>query len=216
MASAAVDQSAGGHTTTFEPLTTVQTGVTKHHVRTILNYHKPNEDGSPPHATYVGRPETYERPVDPVEVTINDIRGETDKYNLDSNGFQLYNFPSAEKDFLDDDKIKAEYYPETERLLKEATGASRVFIFDHTIRRPGPPSAENPTENTPAAPLRGPVQRVHIDQSYTASRSRVPHHLPELADQLLRPATRSSTSGAPSSHLQGSSRCGRRTLRARY
>jgi hypothetical protein len=120
MASAAVDQSTGGHTTTFEPLTTVQTGVTKHHVRTILNYHKPNEDGSPPHATYVGKPETYERPVDPVEVTINDIRGETDKYNLDSNGFQLYNFPSAEKDFLDDDKIKAEYYPETERLLKEA------------------------------------------------------------------------------------------------
>lgn len=30
------------------------------------------------------------------------------------------------------------------------------------------------------------MNRVHIDQSYTASRSRVPHHLPELADQLLQ------------------------------
>jgi hypothetical protein len=34
--------------------------------------------------------------------------------------------------------------------------------------------------------LRGPVQRVHIDQSYSASLSRVPHHLPEDADELLK------------------------------
>ena len=34
--------------------------------------------------------------------------------------------------------------------------------------------------------MRGPVQRVHIDQSYDAARSRVPHHLPEEADELLR------------------------------
>lgn len=120
MASAAVEQSTGAHTTTFEPLTTVQTGVTKHHVRTILNYHKPNADGSPPHPTYVGKPETYERPIDPVEVTVHDIRGEAEKYSLDGNGFQLYNFPSTEKDFLDEERIKAEYYLETERLLKEA------------------------------------------------------------------------------------------------
>jgi hypothetical protein len=30
------------------------------------------------------------------------------------------------------------------------------------------------------------VNRVHIDQSYSAARSRVPHHLPEEADQLLK------------------------------
>ena len=33
--------------------------------------------------------------------------------------------------------------------------------------------------------LRGPVNRVHIDQSYSASRSRVLHHLPDEADRLL-------------------------------
>jgi hypothetical protein len=137
MASAAVQQSAGAHTTTFEPLTTVQSGVTKHHVHTKLNYYKPNADGSPPapavrtHSVfmcwlsltlrqYIGKPETYERPVNPVDVQVYDIRGETDKYTLDKQGFQIYNFPSAEKDFQDDDKIKAEYYPEVERLLKEA------------------------------------------------------------------------------------------------
>lgn len=49
MASAAVHQSAGAHTTSFEPLTSaVQGGVTKHHVQTKLNYYKPNADGSPP------------------------------------------------------------------------------------------------------------------------------------------------------------------------
>jgi len=30
------------------------------------------------------------------------------------------------------------------------------------------------------------VNRVHIDQSYKAARSRVPHHLPEVADDLLK------------------------------
>jgi hypothetical protein len=55
-----------------------------------------------------------------VDVTVHDIRGETDKYTLDQQGFQIYTFPSAEKDFADDEKIKAEYYPEVESLLKEA------------------------------------------------------------------------------------------------
>lgn len=30
------------------------------------------------------------------------------------------------------------------------------------------------------------MQRVHIDQSYKAALSRVPHHLPEEADHLLQ------------------------------
>lgn len=60
------------------------------------------------------------------------------------------------------------------------TGASKVFIFDHTIRR-------EVQGNTPGtSTLRGPVQRVHIDQSYSASLSRVPHHLPEEADELVK------------------------------
>jgi hypothetical protein len=61
------------------------------------------------------------------------------------------------------------------------TGASKVFIFDHTIRRQPP---EHPVNSDRT--LRGPVQRVHIDQSYDAALSRVPHHLPEEADKLLQ------------------------------
>lgn len=120
MAPAIIQQQPSGNVTTFEPLTTVQSGPVKHHVHTKLNYFKPNEDGSPPAPAYVGKPESYERPVDPVDVVVHDIKDEANKYTLDGTGFQIYNFPSSEKEFIDEEKIKAEYYPETERLLKEA------------------------------------------------------------------------------------------------
>ncbi|EXJ61402.1 uncharacterized protein A1O5_11717 [Cladophialophora psammophila CBS 110553] len=186
MASAAVQQ-PDGHSTSFEPLTAQLKGASvpqpeKHHVHTQLNYYKDPGDGSPPAPTYVGKPETYERPVQPLDVTIHDIRGEEKNYTLDKSGFEIYRHASIEKDFLDDAQIRANYYLETEQLLKDATGASRVLIFDHTIRR-----AQKDQRGSPAAsPLRGPVNRVHIDQSYSAARSRVPHHLPDEADALLK------------------------------
>ena len=88
-------------------------------VDTVLNYFKPNADGSPPHATYVDKPETYHRENNSHNVTVRDIRGKEDQYTLDKSGFQIYKHVSKEKDFLDDEKIKAEYYPETEQLLKD-------------------------------------------------------------------------------------------------
>ncbi|KAK0716260.1 hypothetical protein B0H67DRAFT_539203 [Lasiosphaeris hirsuta] len=154
-----------------------------HDVHTIMNYHKDNEDGSPPHASYVDRPETYDRPIVATNVVVHDITGSEDKYTLDSHGFQIYHHTSTEKGFVDDAKIKAEYYLETEQLLKDATGASRIFIFDHTIRRQ---SADNRDSSDRGPPLRGPVRRVHIDQSYSAALSRVPHHLPDEAEALLQ------------------------------
>ena len=60
------------------------------------------------------------------------------------------------------------------------TGATKIFIFDHTIRRQAPGS------DSKNRVLRGPVQRVHIDQSYSAALSRVPHHLPDEAEDLLK------------------------------
>lgn len=71
-------------------------------------------------------------------------------------------------------------YPRLTNLVRNRTGATRVFIFDHTIRR------QLPSDGSAQAARRGPVQRVHIDQSYTASLSRVPHHLPDEADELLK------------------------------
>lgn len=89
-------------------------------VQTELHYFKANEDGSPPHPTYVDKPETYARPFETHPATIHDVRGSEDKYTLDGNGFQIHSHTATEKDFLDDDQIKAVYYPEVEQLLKDA------------------------------------------------------------------------------------------------
>jgi len=154
-------------------------------VTTTLNYFKDNEDGSPPAPSYVARPETFARPTVPQKTVIHDIRGTENQYTLDTKGFQIVKHESKEKDFLDDEQIKRVYYPETEELLKKATGASKVFIFDHTIRREPVNSRIAPNDPNKPITLRGPVQRVHIDQSYGAGPKRVQHHLPAEAPTLL-------------------------------
>lgn len=65
------------------------------------------------------------------------------------------------------------------QLIKTSTGASRVFIFDHTVRRAAKGSSQS-------NPFRSPVKRVHIDQSYAASKNRVTFHRPDEAPELLK------------------------------
>ncbi|KAI1508873.1 GAG-pre-integrase domain containing protein [Pyrenophora tritici-repentis] len=149
-------------------------------VEAVLRYHKPNEDGSPPAPTYDDRPETYYRPTEPHTITVHDVRGQEDQFTLDVNGFQFHKHTSQEKDFVDEEMIKSRYYPETEQLLKDVTGASRVHVFNHAIRR------QRLSDDPDARTLSGPVNRIHIDQSYEAALSRVPFHLPEDADKLLK------------------------------
>ena len=57
-----------------------------------------------------------------------------------------------------------------------------MLIFDHTIRR----EAKDARKSPESIQLRGPVRRVHIDQSYSASEQRVTHHLPDEAEELLK------------------------------
>lgn len=122
MATAAVIQPSSAPTHTPQ---TVQTSVSSSNtgpqdVHTVLHYHKPNEDGSPPHPTYVDRPETYDRPFEVHPITVHDMRGREKDFTLDGNGFELHRRSANEKDFLDDDKIKSGYYAEIEQLLKDA------------------------------------------------------------------------------------------------
>jgi len=89
-------------------------------IHTELHFYKDPEDGGPPHPTYVDRPETYERPHETHPVVIRDVRGREAEYTLDRNGFEFIRRPALEKDFLDDEQVKAIYYPEVEQLLKDA------------------------------------------------------------------------------------------------
>ena len=89
-------------------------------VVTDFNYYKDPGDGSLPAPSYVGKPETYERPVETRTMVVHDIRGEEDKYTLDKTGFQIYRHVSQETAFKDDAEIKSVYYPEIEEILKSA------------------------------------------------------------------------------------------------
>lgn len=94
--------------------------VSPHDVDAVLNYFKPNEDGSPPQPAYINRPETFDQPIETHPVRIRDVSGRESEFTLDKNGFQIYRHTSNEKEFLDDDQIKEAYYKETEQLLKDA------------------------------------------------------------------------------------------------
>ncbi|EPE34894.1 hypothetical protein GLAREA_10589 [Glarea lozoyensis ATCC 20868] len=145
-----------------------------------LNYFRPPEDGSIPF-NYVedppaGEPQRNFGDFD-IRVPIKDIRGHEDEYTLDRDAFKVVSHlaASAEKEFANDDSIKKNYYPEVEQLiLDHVPGSNRVVIFDHTIRR-----------STPNAP-RGPVSRVHIDQTLKSATQRVHQHVPSDAETLLK------------------------------
>lgn len=67
---------------------------------------------------------------------IHDGRADADAYSLDVHGFQLIQGPTTLPAHLreSDPEIKRDYYPEVEQILKGATGADEVLIFDHTVR----------------------------------------------------------------------------------
>ena len=61
-----------------------------------------------------------------------------------------------------------------------------TLIGMFAIRRQVQDTRSKEGEEKPPVSLRGPVRRVHIDQSYSAALSRVPFHLPDEADSLLK------------------------------
>ncbi|MFM0210917.1 CmcJ/NvfI family oxidoreductase [Paraburkholderia sediminicola] len=98
--------------------------------------------------------------------------------SLDRNGFELHRYASALSDFSDPAKIESIYYGQAEQLLKQATGARRVVVFDHTLRDGDPERTRG---------VREPVKYIHNDQTFVSGPRRVRDHLPaDEAEQLLQ------------------------------
>jgi hypothetical protein len=106
----------------------------------------------------------------PHPVRIENARDQRERLSLHRQGFELLRQPSAVRDFSDEAAIRREYYPEVELLLKRATGAEKVVIFDHTLRLDVSGHAQGG--------IREPVRRVHNDQTFTSGPRRVRDHLP--------------------------------------
>ena len=117
----------------------------------------------------------------PHRVPIHDLRPHASEFTLDNAGFALRRHDSAVPNFWDEDAVRNIYYPEAERLLKQVTGADRVLVFDHTLRR-RVPDADDRTSGLP----RQPATRVHVDQTLKSGPKRVRDLLPDEADALLR------------------------------
>ncbi|KAK8118500.1 uncharacterized protein PG998_003126 [Apiospora kogelbergensis] len=153
-----------------------------HDIEATLNYYLEPGDDSPPTPVVVSPGQvTNERPTIAVPATIQDITGRDGLYTLDSHGFQLHHHESSEKLFLDEGTIKTVYFDETEQLLKDVTGAAGARIFDHKVRR-GPAHWHQLGENNKAS--RGPLHRVHVDQSYNGAEIILQRHFPDQVDEL--------------------------------
>jgi hypothetical protein len=95
----------------------------------------------------------------------------TEELSLDRQGFQLVRQETAVLDFYDRTEVETVYYPETEALLKEATGAEKVVVFDHQVR-----NIELSQQGERNA--REYVRTVHNDYTANSGPRRVRDHLP--------------------------------------
>ena len=114
-------------------------------------------------------------------VPIHDMRPIVSEIALDRQGFALIEQRSRVQDFWDDEEVRRVYYPEAERLIAEATGASRVFVFDHVQRRRIAGTADRASGGP-----RQPATRVHVDHTARSGPQRARDLLGEEAEELLK------------------------------
>ncbi len=111
----------------------------------------------------------------------------SDRRTLAANGFELLERPlAAELDFLHHEEVVERYYGECARLVQEATGASRVFAFDHNVR-----SAQGKRSGARIAggqEVQAPAHVVHGDYTLTSAPQRLRElALPPSGNDTLRP-----------------------------
>jgi hypothetical protein len=112
-------------------------------------------------------------------VPIYDGRPVLDRMTLDRQGFVLRPHETGVSNFFDPIEVRSIYYPEVERLLMEATGATMAMAFEHDVR-----SASAAERNATGA--RQAVKAVHDDYTEKSAPERVRLYLPQDADALLK------------------------------
>ena len=112
------------------------------------------------------------------QMAIRDGRPLAGEFDLDVTGFEFVEHRTQVRDFFDKDELKRVYYPEVEALIKRVSGASRVVVFDHTLRSGDEAERE-------ARLVREPVLNVHNDYTEWSGPQRVRDVLPDEAERLL-------------------------------
>ena len=100
--------------------------------------------------------------------------------SLEREGFVFVRHDTGVADFYDEEELRSVYYPEIDALVKRETGASRVVIFDHTLR------AQDEGIRAERK-VREPNRSVHNDYTEWSAPKRVRDLLPaEEAEALLQ------------------------------
>jgi len=111
-------------------------------------------------------------------VRMHNARPYAGELSLDRQAFILTPHDTKVRDFYDEAELKSVYYAEVEALIKRETGASKVVVFDHTVR-----TGDRAVERG----LRSPVQSVHNDYTEKSGPQRVRDLLPPAeAEARLR------------------------------
>jgi hypothetical protein len=110
---------------------------------------------------------------------IRDGRPMVGQFSLDEHGFVLVDHQTRVADFFDPDQLATVYYPEVQRLVQAVSGASRVVVFDHTLRTGDDSERE-------ARRIREPVLLAHNDYTEWSGPQRIRDALPDEADRLLQ------------------------------
>jgi hypothetical protein len=137
-------------------------------------------------ASSAGRNAKFEvdRGLKPYSVEIHDARDAgtdfgPEKMGQPDIGFKLVEHSSAVKNFLDSEEIKGIYEDEIEGILKSHTGASRVHIFDHTVRASDPEVREQKQ-------IREPATLVHNDYTPKSGYVCLDENIGKDAEDLAR------------------------------
>jgi len=116
--------------------------------------------------------------MDPRPMKVENGRPLAAQLSLDKNGFVFVEHPTAVADFFDQANLTAAYYPEVEQLICKLSGASRVVVFDHTLRSGAEAEREEKL-------IREPILSAHNDYTEWSAPQRVRDLLPAEADRLL-------------------------------
>jgi hypothetical protein len=123
-----------------------------------------------------------------ISMPITDARNLARQPKIDVEGFELWEAPTEVADFRNDQEVTSKYYAEASDLVRGATGASMVIVFDHQVRQreAGRPSLSFGRAGDGSNA--GAVGRVHVDYSEETGHKRLNLVLQDqgLADSIER------------------------------
>jgi uncharacterized ParB-like nuclease family protein len=100
-------------------------------------------------------------------VEIRDVRHAAQPLQLEVEGASVLRHKSAVHSFYDEEELRRVGYVEAAGLVRAATGAAEVVVFDHNIR-----GRNGPAKALAASDVKSPVFHIHTDFSDTSAQSR--------------------------------------------